>query len=89
MTHKTENTFNAAVIFEASIAAGGISYLVIYGRHINGYFTALPSKGIAAEQAEPDNVAYNRDKLIDAGLNEDIAQAIAEEINIITAKMQV
>lgn len=80
MTHKTEQTFNAEVITEASIAIGGLTYLTIYGRHINGYFIALPKKGIAAEQAEPDNIAYNKDKLTEAGLNEGIAQAIAEEI---------
>ncbi len=88
MTHKVEQVFNAEVITEASIAVGGLSYLTIYGRHINGYFIALPKKGIAAEQTEPADVAYNRDKLIEAGLDQEAAQAIAEEIKAICDNRQ-
>lgn len=88
MTHKTEQVFNAEVITEASIAVGNLSYLTIYGRHINGYFIALPKKGIAAEQTEPTDVAYNRDKLIDAGLSKEVAQAIAEEIRALCDNRQ-
>ncbi len=77
MTYKVEQVFEAETLFEASIQVGGKSYLVIYGRHINGYYIALPQERIAAELTEPENTAYNAGKLTEAGLDKQVARAIA------------
>ena len=46
------NKYEAKVIFEAEIEPGdGYCYLVIYGKHINGYFCALPRMDTACEMA--------------------------------------
>ena len=44
--------FNAEVIFERAVTIGAWSGLVIYGRHVNGYFVCIPGE-YAAEMAEP------------------------------------
>ena len=59
--------FEASVIFEANIDACGSCYLVIYGRHVNGYFCAIPNWHISCEMAEPSDTFYNFERLIGAG----------------------
>lgn len=77
--------FEASVIFEATIDTCGSCYLVIYGRHINGYFCAIPNFGISCEMAEPSDTFYNTERLIGAGVVEraarELAKAIKEIVN--------
>lgn len=83
MNFKVENKFKASVLFEASIAVVGVTYLIIYGEHINGYFCSVPGRKWGCEMADPEEVAYNRDKLIDCGASEKVAHALAEAIRFV------
>ena len=87
MKNKIENIFNASVIFEASIAVRDYSYLIIYGKHINGYYCCVPGWNWGCEMADPDSVAYNIDKLVACGATNEVAQALAEAINTITKNL--
>jgi hypothetical protein len=83
MYFKVESKFKASVLFEASIAVEGVTYLIIYGKHINGYFCSLPGRKWGCEMADPEEVAYNRDKLMDCGASEKVAHALAEAIRFV------
>ena len=73
--------YDAKVIFEAEIEPGdGMCYLVIFGKHVNGYFCCLPRLNIGAEMAEPADVFWNAGSLQEAGLTGKQAKAIAEAI---------
>lgn len=75
-----QTKYEAHVIFEASIDANGYNYLVIYGKHINGYFCCIPNWQISCEMAEPGDTYYNANKLIGAGINDSAAKALAKDI---------
>ena len=66
--------------FEKSLDYNGYSYLTIFGTHINGGFIAIPNWGIACEADDDGNISYNRERLTEAGLNEDAADAISRYI---------
>ena len=72
--------FEARVIFEANINVCGSCYLVIFGRHINGYFCAIPNFGLSCEMAEPSDTFYNTESLIGVGVWEKAAQELAKAI---------
>lgn len=71
----------AKVLFEISIDIGGSNYLVIYGRHINGYFCCIPNWSFGCEMAEPADIFYNTEKLAEL-VGPDRAVAIAKAISI-------
>lgn len=74
--------YKASVLFEASIDTCGSNYLVIYGKHANGYFCAIPNWAVCCEMAEPSDFLYNREKLsVVIGMN--AAGAIAHAIKVI------
>lgn len=79
-------TSNTKVLFEHDIQFNGYSYLVIYGKHINGGFIAIPNWNICAEAG--DSVLYNTEKLIDSGLDQNTAQTIATHINDVLKKVE-
>lgn len=54
--------------------------LVIYGRHINGYYIALPNIFISCEALGPEEVKRNTIYLSQAGLRSDYAEAICTAI---------
>jgi hypothetical protein len=58
----------------------GYLYLVIYGKHVNGGFCAIPDHRVACEMGEPVDVLYNMEHLCNAGLDKGTAKAIAEVI---------
>ena len=70
----------ASVLFEISVEVRGDFYLVIYGKHINGYFCCIPNWCIGCEMAEPDDIFYNTEKLLGAGAPEYSAKDIAKSI---------
>ncbi len=52
---------------EESIDCHGLSFLCIYGKHINGGFVAITNWGVAAElSVHINDLAYNRSKLLEA-----------------------
>ena len=54
--------------------------LVIYGRHINGYYIALPNIYMSCEALEPEEVKRNTVYLSQAGLRSDYAEAVCTAI---------
>ena len=55
--------------------------LVIYGRHINGYFIALPEMNVSCEAMRPEDIRKNTMYLAQAGIRSDYADAICRAIN--------
>lgn len=73
-------TYPAEVLFEISVNVNGGNYLLIYGKHINGYFCCIPNWNIACEMAEPSDTFYNMEALMHSRVSKRIAKAIAEAI---------
>lgn len=72
--------YDAKVIFETDVSAYGNSYLIIYGKHVNGYFCCIPNWKIGCEMAEPSDTFWNFERLLGAGLNEKTAKALSLRI---------
>lgn len=69
------------IYFEHTLSVNDSAYLIIFGRHINGGFIAIPNWGICCEAS--DNLptsSYNREQLVQAGLDENAAIAIANYV---------
>lgn len=81
---KIQGKFKVKALFEASIDTCGNNYLVIYGRHANGYYCAIPNWNASCEMAEPSDVLYNRGKL-SAVIGMNAADALAHAIKEIAA----
>lgn len=84
---KSYNFYKSNTIFEADISVNGQSYLIIYGKHINGYFCCIPNWNIGCEMAEPIDTYYNANKLNKAGIRATTAEAIAKEIYLISKQL--
>lgn len=64
MEYTINNTYRVSDTGEISVDANGLNFLVIYGKHINGWFIAIPNHGISTEAAHPaDDVFHNMEKL--------------------------
>lgn len=48
---------------EINVEFAGYSFLIIFGKHINGWFIAIPNWGISCEAAHPRDVFYNTERL--------------------------
>ena len=56
-------TYQTDKVQEFSVDYDGYSYLVIYGRHINGWFIAVPNWKVCVETTDPQGVFYNAERL--------------------------
>lgn len=77
---KLESNFTneCKILFEHSIAINGCSYLVIFGKHINGGFICVPNWGWGCEATTNSySVEYNTEKLMKCGAPKDVAREIA------------
>lgn len=64
MRYKINNTYKVYNTQEVSVDVGDFNYLVIYGKHINGWFIAIPNHGICVEAGHPSSgLPYNIEKL--------------------------
>lgn len=86
--YKENSRHNAIIMFESSIDIGDWSYLIIFGKHINGYFCAIPNHNISCEMTEPERVIDNFHYLLKAGVDEHIAKSIATAICDIAYEMK-
>ncbi|HIS62168.1 MAG TPA: hypothetical protein IAC14_07970 [Candidatus Scybalomonas excrementigallinarum] len=85
MNFRIESEFEAKVLYEYSVAIEESSYLVIYGKHINGYFCSIPNWGKGCELGSPENVGYNQEKLIEkCDFSEKTALELAKSIEYIS-----
>lgn len=64
---------------EFSVDWNGFNFLVIYGRHVNGWFIAIPNWNICVESAGPTEDFYNTEKL-SMSFNKITAEVIATAI---------
>lgn len=55
----------------------GESYLLIYGRHVNGYFCCFPSRNKSCEMSDPSDEFYNYERLVAAGFTDIEARFLA------------
>ena len=72
--------YQAQALCEFTLETDGLSYLVIYGTHINGGFCAIPNHGIACEMGMPSDTFYNYESLTRLGVSPAGAKAIAAGI---------
>ena len=72
--------FDAKVLFETNISANGYSHLVIYGKHINGYFCCIPDWNVGCEMAEPNDTFWNYNSLCKTKLSKTAAKIIVQQI---------
>lgn len=67
--------------FEHDFEFLGNSHLLIFAHHVNGGLILLPRDNVAVEASDGfDCYAYNMEKLIEAGLDANLAGAISEYI---------
>jgi hypothetical protein len=63
MEYKITATYKTSMVQEFSLDWNGFNFLVIYGKHINGWFIAIPNWGVSTESGEPSDKYYNATKL--------------------------
>ncbi len=80
MEFKIQREYAVNALFESDVAVDGSSYLVIYGKHINGYYCCIPNWNLGCEMGTPDYISYNTEKLVGVGVSEPIAYQIAKSI---------
>lgn len=82
MEYKIRNTYEVTKAREISVDWNGFNFLIIYGKHKNGWFIAIPNWNKCTEAGEPSSVDYNAEKLARTCMQEGapmyLAQAIAE-----------
>lgn len=61
-------TKSIKIYFEHDISLNGYNYLIIYGKHINGCFIAIPNWEISCEAScRSNDVFFNMERLKQAG----------------------
>lgn len=77
MEAKIQSYYGVFGVHEISVDWNGFNFLIIYGKHINGWFIAMPNWKICVEATEPSDCFYNARKLSDAFNNADKGKAVA------------
>jgi hypothetical protein len=89
MKYEIENVYqNENGVNEFSVAINGLSYLVIFGRHVNGGFCAMPREGVSCELSAYDDfgdIGYNTDSINRKIKSRGKAQAIAEAVHVVAS----
>lgn len=80
MKYDIRGFYEVGRVIEFSVDIGDFNYLVIYGKHVNGGFCAVPNHGWGCEMSAPDRIAYNSTKLTTCGAEYGVAKTIAEAI---------
>lgn len=82
--------YPVTALFEIAVEPGdGNYYLVIYGKHINGYFCAIPNFKVGCEMAEPTDTFYNFEQLTVAGISDKAAKSIVRTIKEFAAAQKI
>lgn len=69
--------YKVKALFEVSFDTCGSNYLIVYGKHVNGYYCCIPNWNVGCEMAEPSDTFYNSEQLVGAGIDERAAKEIA------------
>lgn len=72
--------YKVSDVHEISVDYNGWSHIVIYGRHKNGWFCAIPNWRKCTEISLPEDEGYNWDKICDLLDDSRAAEAIAAAI---------
>ncbi len=84
--HKIQKQYGCSALFEISVDTNGYNFLVIFGKHISGYYCAIPNWNLCCEMSEACDTYYNYERLSEAirktnvGLEREIAKELAEAI---------
>ena len=82
MICEIKSTYEVNQVQEFSADWNGFNFLIIYGRHVNGWFIAIPNWNKCTEAGDPESVEYNAEKLARTYMQEGapmyLAQAIKE-----------
>lgn len=82
MCYKIQNSYEVSKTHEISVDWNGYNFLVIYGKHINGWFIAIPNWNVCVESSDPEDDFYNSEKLAQAldmaNAGVELAKAIKE-----------
>ncbi len=63
---KIVSAYGFSGIREISVDWNAWNFLIIYGKHVNGWFVAIPNWNVSAEIGNPGNLDYNIGNLSDA-----------------------
>lgn len=61
--YEIKNNYELSHMEEISVDWNGYNFLVIYGKHINGWFIAIPNWNACTEAGCPEDDFYNTEKL--------------------------
>lgn len=67
-------------VHEFIVDFDGWRYLVIFGKHMNGWFIAIPNHGVCTESGHPEDDLYNSNKVANAMNNAAAGVMIANAI---------
>lgn len=81
MSAKIRTSYEVSETHEISVDCNGFNFLVIYGKHINGWFIAIPNWNICTEASHPDNIHYNAEKLSSVLKEKHIPDLLAKVIS--------
>lgn len=78
MVNQKDFSNETNIYFEHHVSYEGYGYTIIFGHHINGGFICIPNWGWGCEVSNfCGSVGYNTNKLVKAGVPEDVARKIA------------
>ena len=80
---------SAELPFEFIVSADGLQYRVFTGSYINGFYIAVPSMFIASDISQFEDIAYNENKFLEAGMTEFWALTIAQALRVFHHEMQI
>ena len=80
MKTQIQNTYEVSQVQEISVDWNGHNFLIIYGKHINGWFIAIPNWQVCTEAGHPKDDFYNTEKLSRVIEIEKAPSAIAKAI---------
>ena len=63
--YKIKEKHSVDLVREISVDWNGWNFLIIYGKHINGWVIAVPNWSVCIEAGDPTNIDYNARKLYD------------------------
>lgn len=82
MKAEIRNTYEVSNTHEISVDWNGFNFLIIYGKHINGWFIAIPNWEVCVEASDPTDAFYNSEKFAKAlnmaNASVELAKAIKE-----------
>ena len=80
--YKIRNSFEVTNVHEFSVDWNGFNFLIIYGRHIHGWFISILNWNVCTEAGQPSSVDYNAAKIAQTHIHDIapvyIARAIKE-----------